>query len=929
MTRPERRQMRNHVARSLAVISLLAGSWGQAHKRSDTLRLPDGKTLSAARSSASVNSLPATLVQSKAGRYVVSLSNGFGSVESGQRQSLSVLDTATNEVTDFPDNRLGDKAKQTYFLGLAFSGDENSLYASMASSTDAEGTGDGDTGNGVAVYSFNAGKIAPERFIKIPLQQLAPGKTAAKIIEKMAPGKLIPFPAGLSVIPATDGNSERLLVADNLSDDALLIDAANGHIIRRFDLATEKIVPGAYPYDAVVTHDGKRGYVSLWNASRVAELDLTSGAVKMIEVERPHSTIASGSHPTAMLLSKDGSRLYVALANRDEVAIVDTRQRAVVQRLSTKLPGQEYVGATPVALALSQDEKQLFVANAGTNSVGVFKLGAGSGNHAAGFIPTEWYPQALALRDGELIIASGKGRGTGPNGVIRKTPKARKPFPYILSLLRGSLARVKVPVADEQLKAMTAEVLANNHADRKMASIFPNGAHPIKHVIYIIKENRSYDQVFGDLKEANGDPSLVMYGEEITPNEHKLAREFGILDNFYDSGEVSGNGHNWSTAATSGDYLEKTIGISYRGLERNYDYEGEVNNRVPLNDDMPDINETGTGYIWSDVAAHHLTYRHYGEFVLTKWCNEKATDVSPMEGTPLSQGWACPKTYITPGEPLPNDLGLSGEKNPWPWPIPIIASNTATKPELRGHFDAKFPDFNLEYPDQLRADEFLREFKQFVKGGGKGRDRELPDYILLRLGNDHTSGTKAGVATPAAAVADNDLAVGRVVEAVSHSPYWDDTAILVLEDDAQDGPDHVDAHRSIALLISKYSASFLERPLVDSEFHCTVDMVRTLEALLGLPPMNSNDAHALPITSAFSGKGDHPAYEADYRNRDNGRIYQANSVKAPGAAKSAKMDFSHADRADTAVLNAILWRAAMGDKPMPATRGAATKVKRE
>jgi len=413
-----------------------------------------------------------------------------------------------------------------------------------------------------------------------------------------------------------------------------------------------------------------------------------------------------------------------------------------------------------------------------------------------------------------------------------------------------------------------------------------------------------------------------MYGEEVTPNQHKLAREFGILDNFYDSGEVSGDGHNWSTSAMGSDYLEKTIPISYWGKERNYDYEGEVNNRVPLDDDMPDVNETGSGYIWTNVASHHLTYRHYGEFVLTKWCNEKPEDSSPMAGTPWSSA-QCMQKSIKKGEPVPANLEHEGGAvSPWPWAVPVIATNTPTKPELRGHFDPKFPDFNLDYPDQWRVDEFLREFKQFVNERGKGAERELPNYILLRLGNDHTSGTKAGRAAPKAAVSDNDLAVGRVVEAVSHSPYWDDTAILMLEDDAQDGPDHVDAHRSTALLVSKYSAASSEKPIVDNQFHCTVDMVRTLEVLLGLPPMNSNDAHAMPIASVFSGKGDHAPFTADYRNLENGNLYKANPPKGQGAAESAKMDFTHADRADTTKLNAILWRDAKGDAPMPVTPGA-------
>jgi hypothetical protein len=250
----------------------------------------------------------------------------------------------------------------------------------------------------------------------------------------------------------------------------------------------------------------------------------------------------------------------------------------------------------------------------------------------------------------------------------------------------------------------------------------------------------------------------------------------------------------------------------------------------------------------------------------------------------------------------------------------MIGKDVATKRELRDHFDPRAADFNLDYPDQLRVDEFLNEFGEFVRARETGKGRTLPNYVLLRLGNDHTSGTRPGHASPAAAVADNDLAVGRVVEAISNSSYWKDTAILILEDDAQSGPDHVDAHRSIALVISAYSPSTLEKPFRESAFYTTVNMVRTLEALLGLPPMNHNDAQAPVMASLFSSRGSHAAFRADYRNRDNGLLYEMNSSDAPGAAASMEMDFTHADRADSARLNEILWRDRMGDRPMPAVQ---------
>jgi hypothetical protein len=447
---------------------------------------------------------------------------------------------------------------------------------------------------------------------------------------------------------------------------------------------------------------------------------------------------------------------------------------------------------------------------------------------------------------------------------------------------------------------------------------FRSGTNPIRHVIYIIKENRTYDQILGDLGVGNGLAGLAMYGEETTPNEHKLARQFGVLDNFYDSGEVSGDGHVWSNAAISSDYTEKTWQQSYRGKERVYDFEGVVENGYPLREGISDVNEPSSGYIWTDLARHGKSLYHFGEFISTKFCaNPDSTSKgsSPTEGTPEPEPAQCgTRGDIRRGETIPQNYG--GGKSPYPWPIPLIDENVPTKPELIGHFDPKFPDFELSFPDQLRVEEFLTHFRQWVRDRGQGRDT-MPQFIQLRLPNDHTAGTTPGMPTPKASIADNDLAVGRAVEAISHSPYWADTAFFILEDDAQNGADHVDAHRSIGLVVSKYSPR-LEQPLVDSTFYTTVSVLRTMEELLGLPPMNNNDAFAPPMAPLFAGAGDQPAYQADYRNRDNGLLYQANGPRAAGAQASSRMDFTHEDRADPRVLNAILWRDAMGNKPLPA-----------
>ena len=416
-----------------------------------------------------------------------------------------------------------------------------------------------------------------------------------------------------------------------------------------------------------------------------------------------------------------------------------------------------------------------------------------------------------------------------------------------------------------------------------------------------------------------------MYGQDITPNQHKFARQFGVIDNFYDSGEVSGDGHVWSTAAITSDYTEKTWQINYRNEERSYDYEGEVMHVIPLEKGIPDVNEPGTGYLWGNLARRGLSYRDYGEYVATYWCKAQAAPKSPTEGTSMEMmemgdmSETCPHPVIHKGEPLSLYSGApNGNTSPYPWDVPLFSRSIATKPELRNHIDPHFPEFQLEYPDQLRADEFLNEFNDFVRARQTGKGLELPQFILMHLPNDHTSAKRALKPTPSAAIADNDLALGRIVDAVSHSPYWDDTAIFVLKDDAKDGYDHVDAHRSIAFVISKYSPrQENDKPFVDHTFYTTGNMVGSIEALLGLPPMNNNDAHAAVMAPLFSGAGDQPPFTADSRNLQNGLIYQMNPPRGPDAKASAAMDFSHPDAADAEELNAILWRDRMGTRPIP------------
>jgi len=912
-----------------------------------SISLPTSKTLTIPTPGriGSTNSFPATIALSPDGHYAALLNNGYGTQETVATQSIAILDLKTNQLSDYPDKRFGEEAHQSYFLGLVFSSDGKHLYASVGSITDPTGEKPPDTGNGIAVYSFTDGKVAPERFIAYAPQALAAGKKVAIGLQKTPPGTAIPYPAGLALVSAQgDSNSkDRLLVANNLSDNVVLLEPATGKVLQRFDLSTSDLVPSSFPYTCIVTRDARRAWCSLWNASQVAELDLADGKVaRWIELQEPKDPIAPGSHPTALLLSTDEKTLYVALSNADAVAVVSVESAQTVGLVDTTVRNQHFAGAYPGALAQSADGKRLFVADASADAVAVFDTSKVFTNYAEGnpatapalgFIPTDWYPTALAVQGDDLLIATAKGQGTGPNKGLGKAPYEIKHHghPYIATLLHGSIARLNIPNTLGKLEDLTRVVEHDNLLHNNPGAIhFPDGNNPIKHVIYVIKENRTYDQILGDLKlrdkpVGDGDPSLTMYGADITPNEHALALQFGVLDNFYDSGEVSGDGHLWSTAAITSDYNEKTWQIAYRGKERTYDFGGNVADEIMLDHNLPDIDDPSTGFLWDNVARHGLTYRDYGEFVGAVWCNKPRKAATPKQGTPSAQEVECPRTELHRGDTLPSNVGdPHGSPSPFPWIVPLFKGVKPTKAALRGHFDPLYPDFNTDYPDQLRADEFLNEFAAYThaRETNASPQSQLPAFVLIYLPDDHTGGTRPGHPRPQASAADNDLALGRIVDAVSHSPYWDDTAIFILEDDAQNGGDHIDAHRSTAFVISKYSPGTAAQPYVDHRFYTTVNVIHTLEMLLGLPPMNQNDAYAPAMGPMFSGAGAQPAFQADYRNLKNGLIYETNKRDAPGAKESAKMDFSRPDAAGAVRLNEILWQDRKGDAPAPATKHA-------
>jgi len=927
------------IAIPAAIIAMVVAR--AANQKAQVIHLPTSKnlTLPVPGFIARTNSFPAIIALSPDGRYAALLNQGYGTIESGARQSIAILDLNSNQVSDFPDNRLGadtTSTRQSYFVGLAFSSDGKHLYASMGSITDPTGEQASSTGNGVAVYKFADGEVTPARFVKIPPQPVKEGKAVAYGIRKTAVGTAPPYPAGFAVLPNKQG--DRLLIANNLSDNAVLLDVATGQVLKSFDLSRSRYVPAEYPYTVVANKAGTKAWVSLWNASAVAELDVTAGKVaRWIDLWHFSDPAAPSAHPTALLLGPKEDVLYVALANvglpnSEGIAAVDLKTGVTDRLYRTVLPTEKAAGAVPIAIAFSSDGKRLYAASAALDAVAVFDVqkteharDSAVGAAPAGFIPTEWYPSALAIAGGDLLIATAKGTGATPNSMkaTLKTELHPNEHPYIATLIGGSIQRLALAEIEKNLTAYTRQVEEDNLLRADAGEFeFPAGKNPIRHVIYILKENRTYDQIFGDLPVGDGDPSLTMYGADITPNEHKLALQFGVLDNFYDSGEVSGDGHEWSDASTTSDYNEKTWPIAYRSKERTYDFSGQAADEYPLEQGIPDVDDPATGYLWDNLAKHNVTYRIYGEMMALTLCQSDRAG-SPMEGTPSGLAGECSSPEIKHGEPLPPNVGNPrGGPSPWPWPVPRMKSVRASKAGQRDHFDPLYPDFEIDYPDQLRADEFLREFDEFVKA--RGSAKELPQFILLYLPDDHTGGTRPGKATPQASVADNDLAVGRVVDAVSHSAYWDDTVIFVVEDDAQNGADHVDAHRSTALEISKYSPR-TDKPFVDHNFYTTVNMVHTMESLLGLPPMNIFDAHAPLMAPLLAGPGTQPPYQADDKNLRSGLLYRVNEKKAAGAKESSRMNFSRPDANDAQKLNAILWKDAKGSAPQSAVPSTSSR----
>lgn len=749
--------------------------------------LPNGWSLSPAGKKLPLGDFPMNIVVSRGGELMAVTNNGQST------QSIALIDPATETILDEV-----EISKSWY--GLVFSNDGTKLYAS------------GGNDNMIVIYNTANRKLE---------------KTDSILLGKPWPVKI--SPTGL----ALDEEGRKLFIATK-EDSALYVSNLD-------DKSFVKIELGHEAYTCLLSPDRKTLYVTLWGGDKVAVFDPSSMKVT--------STIPVGSNPNDMAITSDGKYLFVAHANDNAVSVIEAGSRKVIEVFTSSVVLESLAGSTPNALALSADEKKLYIANADNNCIAVFDVSEPGDGKSMGFIPTDWYPTSVKVWDGRLWITNGKGgqsvaNPNGPNPYEARSDSTQ----YIAGLFKGSLTIVPEP-SEETLRAYTHTVFKNTPytkeieglADGEDGNPIPRKkgeGSPIKYVFYVVKENRTYDQVFGDIETGNGDTSLCLFPESVTPNQHALAREFVVLDNFYVNAEVSADGHNWSMAAYANDYVEKTWPTNYGQRGGTYDYEGTREIAFPKD-----------GFIWDYCAREGVSYRSYGEFI--------------HDGKP-------------------------------------------TLKSLEGHFDPDFPEYNLNIPDMVRFQRWQHDFDSLLS-----RDA-LPHFSTIRLPNNHTSGARIGMPTPRAMVAENDLAVGRLVSHITKSPVWKESAIFILEDDAQNGPDHVDAHRSPALVISPYA----RRNVTVSEMYSTASMLRTMELILGLPPMSQYDAAATPMWKCFTSQPDDTPFDALPASYN---IREMNSARTSISDQSETFNLDVMDAAPDLAFSEVIWKAVKGlDSEMPA-----------
>lgn len=768
------------------------------------VQLPNGWKLSPAGRSLQLGDLPLNLQISVSGKLLAVTNNGQST------QSIQLIDPKTETILD-------DKPIKKAWYGLQFSRDEKTLYVSGAND------------NVILAY---------------PIQNKKLGNADTLRLGKLWPNKI--SPTGIAVNDAAG----RLYTVTKENNALYVLNLKTKQVVSQTDLGHEA-------YACLLSPDKTKLYISLWGGDKLAVYNTQNG-----KIEREIST---GSHPNEIISNKKGTYLFVANAQDNSVSVINTASGKVMETISAALYPTKLTGSTTNGLALSPDEKTLYIANADNNCLAVFDVSAPGKSKTKGFIPTGWYPTSVRTLGNKIFVANGKGftslpNPKGPQPVVKaddsgyqKSPTARKDVQYIGGLFKGTLSIIDKPDAaklntySKQVyantpftpkKTLTAKGLAGNPVPTRAGQ-----KSPIKYVFYVIKENRTYDQVLGDMPEGNGDTSLCIFGEKVTPNQHALAREFVLLDNFYVDAEVSADGHNWSMAAYANDYVEKTWPISYGGRGGTYDYEGTRKIAHPRD-----------GFIWDYCKRASIRYRSYGEFA----ANGKAA-IKALEGNICNQS----------------------------------------------------PDFNLDITDVHREEIWEHDFDSLLKMN------KVPHFSTIRLGNDHTSGQKKGKISPISAVADNDLAVGKLIEHLSKSPVWKESAVFILEDDAQNGSDHIDAHRSPAYIISPY----IKRKTVNHNMYSTSGFLRTMELILGLPPMSQYDAAATPLFDCFTATPDTTFYTAKSALVS---LEERNVAVNESSRRSEKWNFAKEDAAPDLDLNEVVWKAVRGENSvMPAPRRSA------
>lgn len=780
-------------ATGVAAANVLPGNGKQAGPRPDGSAITTyGWRVTPAGDQTKLGEKPFGSALSPDGKYLAISNDGT------RTQSLSLVEAATGKVVQ----SLEYVSPEALFIGLAWSPDGSKLYAAAGGN------------DKIRTYTFANDRLTEAAPIALPKGS---------------------FPAGLTL----NADGSKLYVAGNGNGAMSAVDTATGTVLG-------KVATGPNPFTVGLTADGKTAYVSNWGTNTVSAVDTATLTVR--------KTLTVGSHPTAILRNPATGEMLVAVTDADQVIGISPATDAITRTIELAPYRHAPVGSSPQGLAI--DGRTLYVANAGNNDVAVVNL---ADNHVTGLIPTGWYPTTVTVtgtKDRQrLLVTNAKGLGAGPNpGGPQPTNPVVDYSQYVGSMIMGTLSNIAVPSRD-QLAHYTKQVRENDGFDgaqhpngpANVVPVRPGDASPIKHVIYVVKENRTYDQVFGSLGKGDGDPSLNLFGDDSAPNQRQLARQFVTLDNFYADGAVSSDGWEWATGSESNGYNEHLWPVAYSGRGRSDD--------VYTNQATDPGKITGDSRIWDRLDDAGISYRNYGM-------------------------WA--------GGPLP-------------------AKVFATEPRLSAHTDPNYAAQSGDIRDNTRVDEWLKEFNA---------SSTLPSMQFIRLANDHTFGTSVGKPTPKAAVADNDLALGRIVDAVSHSKYWKDTAIFVTEDDAQNGPDHVDAHRTVALAISPYT----QTGKVDSTMYSTVSMMRTMELIAGIGPLTQFDAAATPMTASFTSKPDFAPYDARTPTQS---LDEKNTASSPLAAESSKMDFSQADVAPEQQLNEAIWQSVKGaGSPMPAPRGA-------